>query len=72
MNPLKLGAIVLILTAGLAGGYLIIKDSKTAGSGSYITLESSSKAVENSQKSPIQWMEKAKDFIFLIRLRVSD
>ena len=63
MNPLKLGAIVLILTAGLAGGYLIIKDSKTAGSGSYITLESSGEAAEKSQKSPIQWMEKAKDFI---------
>lgn len=63
MNPLKLGAIVLILTAGLAGGYLIIKDSKPTGSGSYITLESSGKAVENSPKSPIQWMEKARDFI---------
>lgn len=63
MNPIKLGAIILILTAGLAGGYLIIKDSKTAGSGSYITLESSGKAVENSPKSPIQWMEKAKEFI---------
>ena len=63
MNPIKLGAIILILTAGLAGGYLIIKDSKTAGSGSYITLESSGEAVEKSQKSPIQWMEKAKEFI---------
>ncbi|MDP3014880.1 MAG: hypothetical protein Q8N28_00425 [bacterium] len=63
MNPLKLGAIILILTAGLAGGYLIIKDSKPAGSGSYITLESSGEAVEKSPKSPIQWMEKAKEFI---------
>ncbi|MBU2652611.1 MAG: hypothetical protein KKA81_16925 [Bacteroidetes bacterium] len=63
MNPLKLGAIILILTAGLAGGHLIIKDSKTAGSGSYITLESSGKAPENPPKSPIQWMEKAKEFI---------
>ena len=63
MNPLKLGAIVLILTAGLAGGYLIIKDSKTAGSGSYITLESLGKATEKSPKLPIQWMEKAKEFI---------
>ena len=63
MNPLKLGAMILILTAGLAGGYLIIKDSKPAGSGSYIILESSGKAVENSQKSPIQWVEKVRDFI---------
>lgn len=63
MSFIKLGAIILILTAGLAGGYLIVKDSKTAGSGNYITLESSGEAAGNSQKSPIQWVEKAKEFI---------
>lgn len=63
MNHIKLGAVILILTAGLAGGYLIIKNSKSAGSNGYVTIESSGKAPENSPKPPIQWVEKAREFI---------
>ncbi len=63
MNPIKTGARILILTAGLTGGYLIIKNSKPAGSGGYVHIESGGEAVENFQKSPIQWVEKAKEFI---------
>ena len=63
MNSVKIGAIILIITAGLAGSYLIIRNSGSSDSGNYVTIESWGKTAGTVKKPPIQWVEKARDFI---------
>lgn len=58
MNPIKIGIISLIIIAGLAGSYLIIKNSGTMDTGNYVTIESGGKIAESVKNSPIQWVEK--------------
>jgi hypothetical protein len=54
MNPIKITTIVLIISVGLIGAYLIVKNSSHINSGETLAEKSENKLIS---KNPIQWLE---------------
>jgi len=54
MNPIKITTIILIISVGLIGAYLIVKNSSHINLGGTLAESSENKSIS---KNPIQWLE---------------
>lgn len=54
MNPIKITTIILIISVGLIGAYLIVKNSSHINSGETLAEKSENKLIS---QNPIQWLE---------------